>query len=251
MRPGAGDASKPQWISWRRHPVEHLFSTVPIERDLKHQNYLRNKKYIAYWETRPHCPIPYERFENYQKVYLEIGAGSGDFGLEIAAREPDSLFVGVDRDRHRGKALVRRSDKSGLNNFAGLRGNIIPALTCGMPSNSLDKIFILYPCPFSKVAQRKNRWYFHPMMAHVVRCLKPGGVLVWASDQKPYIDEAQHVCSQFYDLETLVHGLLAPNPFNGFRLTRGRTKFENQFLREGQPCYELVVKKPSLTKDKC
>jgi tRNA G46 methylase TrmB len=115
----------------------------------------------------------------------------------------------------------------------------------GVPDARIDRTYILYPCPWPKTAHRRNRWYLHPIMPHLVRTLKPGGRLVWASDQEFYIDEARFVCESRYGLEVLAHGAISPNPYNDLEaFPGGRTKFERTFLEGGQPCYELVVRKP-------
>ena len=151
----------------------------------------------------------------------------------------------MERCRHRAKRLVSKSQRLGRSNFLGIRGNAIPAMLHSIPDNSLERIYILYPCPWVKNSQRKNRWYLHPMMPHLFRTLKKDGLLIWASDQKFYIDEARYVCETHYKTAILVHGEIAPNEFNDLaHFDGGRTKFESDFLGQGLPCYELVVRKP-------
>src|SRR5207245_2382784 len=107
-----------------------------------------------------------------------------------------------------------------------------------------ERVYLLYPCPWPKTAQRKNRWYLHPIMPHLVRILKKDGMLIWASDQKFYIDEARFVCEQRYGLEILIHGAIAPNSYNDLEhFPVGRSKFEQMFLSQGLPCYEVIARK--------
>ena len=222
-----------------------VFCPEQIDRDLKRKNADKNRKYIEYWQDRPLTRLPVDKIESFDQVFLEVGAGSGDFFLELSRHSADTLFIAVERDRMRGKSLVKRAERENRANFVGQRGNIIPNMTCGVPDESLDRIYLLYPCPWPKNSQRKNRWYFHPMMAHMVRALKPGGLLIWASDQSFYIDEAAFVCREIYDMNVLHHAELAPNPWNDLTLMpEGRTKFERNFLEEGQPCFEVIAEKP-------
>lgn len=189
--------------------------------------------------------IPKGLIEGRDKVWLEVGAGSGWFFTELAKRHPEAFLVAIERAKDRGKRLVRKTERSGLANVAGLRGNAIPTLINGVPTGSLERVYLLYPCPWPKMSQRRNRWYLHPVMPHLVRILKPGGLQIWASDQKFYIDEARYVLETVYGLRVLVHGPIAPNPYNGLEyFPDGRTKFERTFLSQGQPCYELIVSRP-------
>ena len=146
--------------------------------------------------------------------------------------------------RMRGKRLVKKAARSGLPNLAGFRGNAIPTLIHGIPSESVERVYLLYPCPWVRNSQRKNRWYVHPIMPHLVRILKKGGLLIWASDQKFYIDEAAFVSENIYKMKPLVCGPISLNPYNDLQdFPSGRTKFEQTFLRQGMPCYEAIVTK--------
>ncbi len=202
-----------------------------------------HQQYERYWETRS-SHIPRELFQSHPKVWLEVGAGTGWFFTELAKKNPDTYFVAVERERFRGQSLERKTARAALPNLSGFRGNAIPALVHEIPAESVERVYILYPCPWMKNSQRRNRWYLHPIMPHLSRILKPGGLIVWASDQKFYIDEAKFVCETFHGLETLAYGELAPNAYNSLDLfPEGRTKFERTFRAEGLPCHELVSRR--------
>lgn len=200
-------------------------------------------RYEAYWRERPPVLSP-ALFESSKPVWLEIGAGSGWFFVEMARLHGDKQLIAIERSKTRGVRLVRKAAKSGLDNLAAFRGNAIPALIHGIPDRSVDRVYILYPCPWQRNSQRKNRWYLHPIMRHLVRILRPKGTLVWASDQKFYIDEARLVCERHHGMKVHEHGPIEPNPYNSLDLfPGGRTKFERTFLAAGQPCYELVAER--------
>jgi tRNA G46 methylase TrmB len=187
--------------------------------------------------------IPLEYFLR-PHVALEVGGGTGWMFSSLAKQDSKTTYVSVERDRMRGNRLVRRMQRLGLPNFVGVRGNIVPNIIHRIPTECLDRIYFMYPCPFPKNSQSKNRWYLHPTMRHYVRTLKKDGLMIWTSDQKFYIDEARAVCEKIFHLEVLSHGHLQPNQWNhldGF--SAGRTKFEQHFFSTGHPCYELIVKK--------
>jgi len=213
-----------------------------LERDLSRTG----DRYESFQRNRRTDVISKDILENHPRIYLEIGAGTGWFFVAMAKQNPDLFFVAVERDRMRGNRLEYRAQREGLKNLAAFRGNVIPPLIHGIPSESLERIYILYPCPWPKTSQRKNRWYVHPVMPHIARILRPGGLLIWASDQKFYIDEAKYVCESKYALKTLSHGELKVNDLNDLdKFAGGRTKFEHYFLASGQPCYELISQKHS------
>lgn len=207
---------------------------------------IRRKQYSQfedYWKER--AAIPSELFQKGNRVWFEIGAGTGGFFSELSGLHPDVRFLAMERCRHRARALVKKSQRVGRENFVGLRGNAVPTMIHSVPTGALERIYILYPCPWPKNSHRKNRWYLHPIMPHILRALKPGGLIVWASDQKFYIDEARYVCEKHYQTEVLVHDEIKANEWNDLeKFNGGRTKFEADFLGQGLPCYELIVRKP-------
>jgi len=203
-------------------------------------------RYEDYWRERNHVPAGLFKAE---RLWLEIGAGSGAFLEAVARRYPEVRCIGIERSKDRGKTLEKRHRRLQLPNHFGIRGNAIPTLIHGVPTGSIERLFILYPCPWPKMGHRKQRWYLHPTMPHFLRVMKPGGVMVWASDAKFYIDEARFVLEDVYGLEILAHGPIAPNEFNELAPTlEGRSKFERTFLAAGLPCYEVVARvKPKMT----
>jgi len=218
------------------------FNASRIHWDLKHSK--KHEKYKTFFDARKAPQIP-ESFFKPQSVWLEIGAGTGQFFESLAQLHPEKNLVAIERDRMRGKRLARRTQESGLSNFLGIRGNAIAAAMTGLRPASLERIYILYPCPWPKNSQRKHRWHFHQTMPKWVDALEPEGLLILASDQKFYVEEAHYVWKEQYGLEVIHFGELSVNPLNGLGLfPDGRTKFERSFLASQQPCYELIVRKP-------
>lgn len=208
----------------------------------------RPEEYEKHFRDKPNHGLSPELFKSYPQVWMEVGAGSGAFATALGALYPQALGIAIERCRMRGTRLERRVERLGAGNVIGLRGNAVATFVRDVPDKSLDRIYILYPCPWPKNSQRKNRWYLHPIMPHLVRALKPGGWILWASDQEFYIREAKWICEQVYKLKTLAHGPLAPNPYNDFdKFPSGRSKFEAGFLSVGHTCHELIVQLPTET----
>ncbi|MCB0405034.1 MAG: hypothetical protein KDD51_09625 [Bdellovibrionales bacterium] len=206
---------------------------------------LINPKFEAQWARyTPRSPI-HHRWDPNRPLWLEVGAGTGGFFRQLAAENPQPTFLAIERDRHRGKTLESRAQKAGLDNFVGLRANAVPWVLHYVPEGALDRVYILYPCPWPKTSERKNRWYLHPFMEILLRKLRSGGHIIWASDQQFYIEEAAYTCDKKFSLRQIKKGELSPHPLNFLdRFESGRTKFEVDFLSKQQPCFELLVEKP-------
>ncbi|MEZ4749725.1 MAG: hypothetical protein R3B54_03590 [Bdellovibrionota bacterium] len=206
---------------------------------------LVNPRFESQWARyTPRNPIR-PTWDSSRPLYLEIGAGTGSFFRQLAVEQPENTFLAIERDRHRGKTLETRALRAGLDNFIGLRANAVPWVMHHIPDRALDRVYILYPCPWPKTSERKNRWYLHPFMEILLRKIRPGGHLIWASDQEFYIEEAAYTCDKKFSLRQLKKGVLTPHPLNFLdRFPSGRTKFESGFLSTQQPCFELLVEKP-------
>ncbi|MSP18002.1 MAG: hypothetical protein EXR74_00350 [Bdellovibrionales bacterium] len=242
MKLDVGNVTSHPLKSWSKIPTPAA-NLVQMQWDLENsvQSHIRNEQY---WNDKGHTPIPTTLFESHSNIWLEIGAGTGGYFLELAKTNPKSHFVAIERCRIRARRMIHKFEKSELPNLQGFRGNAVPALITGIPSESVERIYILYPCPWPKNAHRKNRWYLHVVMPHLVRILKPQGTLIWASDQEFYIREATFVSESKHRLKTLISGQITPNSFNHLEsFPEGRTSFEKKFLTSNQPCFELVSQK--------
>ncbi len=242
MKPDAEDVTNPRFRPWAKiaSPAANYSQT---HWDLKKRE-LAQPLGEKYWLDKGHTPIPSETFKPNTKIWLEIGAGTGGFFLELAKNHPDTQLIAIERCKIRSGRMIQKFVKSQLPNIQGFRGNAIPALITGIPSESLERIYILYPCPWPKNAHRKNRWYLHTVMPHMIRILKPGGLIIWASDQEFYIREATFVSESKYPLKTLYSGVISPNSWNALEsFPQGRSSFESKFFSRQQPCYELISQK--------
>lgn len=223
------------------------FNAARINWDLKNQS--SHQQFEDFFQDRRAPEIP-ECFLKPNSLWLEIGAGTGHFFESLARLHPEKNLVAIERDRMRGKRLARRTQESGLSNFLGIRGNAISAMMTSIPAETLERIYILYPCPWPKNSHRKHRWHFHPMMEKLVAALEEKGHLILASDQKFYVEEAHYICAKKYGLNIIKFGEISPHPLNALEFfPNGRSKFEQTFLAENQPCYELIAQKLTTTKD--
>jgi len=212
--------------------------------DLEKQFALDENAYEKFWKEIRKTVLPKAFLESPKKLWLEIGAGNGDFFAELAQLHSDKNFLAMERSKDRGNRLTKKASKLKLDNFVGLRANAIPAVMDEMPTEKVERVYILYPSPWPKNKQRRQRWYMHPMMKHMVRILEKGGMMVWCSDQEFYIQEAAYVCEEVFKLKILSHGVLKPNLWNDLeRFPKGRTRFEQTFIGCGESSYELVCMK--------
>ncbi|CAN5372960.1 tRNA (guanosine(46)-N7)-methyltransferase TrmB [soil metagenome] len=164
-------------------------------------------------------------------MVLEIGFGGGEHLAHQAALHPQIDFIGAEPFLNGVAKLLALIEANGLANIRIHDGDARDLLDV-LPAASLDRVYLLYPDPWPKARHNKRRFVSDETLREIHRVLKPGGLLMFASDIADYADWTErHVAA---------HG--------GFRLTgRDRfmppidwveTRYEAKAKREGQrPVY--------------
>ncbi len=119
------------------------------------------------------------------KVCVEIGFGSGRHILHRAARERDTLFVGVEIHVPSLYQLLKNINIHDLKNIWVV--NYDARLLMEMlPSNRLDAIFVHFPVPWDKKPHR--RVISRSFLDEAMRVLRKGGLLQLRTDSDNYYE---------------------------------------------------------------
>ena len=114
---------------------------------------------------------------------LEIGAGTGLFSVELAARYPDKLFAAIDVKADRLQKGAYIALEKGLNNiyFIRARADQISDL---FALSTLVNIWVTFPDPFPK-KRAAGRRLTHPyFLRRYAQLLQPGGELLFKHDDR-------------------------------------------------------------------
>ena len=123
--------------------------------------------------------------ENKNKIYLEIGFGSGRHLLYQARNNPDTLIIGIEVYHPSIKQVNNLAKIEGLENIILLKFDARLALFL-LDNASVDKIFLHFPIPWEKSASR--RVVNSDFAKEASRVLKKGGTFELRSDDKFYTD---------------------------------------------------------------
>lgn len=149
-----------------------------------------------------------------EKVYLEIGFGSGDHLAGQALINPEIGFIGAE--------VFQNGVANLLTLITGIKeGNNLPekiellpnrvdnirvydddirVLFKRLPDNFLDKVFLLFPDPWPKTRHASRRFINKENLQEISRILKKGGIFRIATDHKVYKSWAlrqMHICPDF------------------------------------------------------
>lgn len=183
------------------------------------------------------APLPRPRIETLPPVLpvdLEIGCGAGLHPIQYCQRHPDRRLIAIEHTRQKFEKFEGRlAQHPPLPNLTPVHANAISWVVHHLPPRSVERCFLLYPNPNPKAGDRNKRWYAMPFMYFLVERLVPGGCLVLATNEPWYASEAEQFLTTTFGL-TLEEKSQA---------TEGRTHFERKFLRQGEPCTNLVFKR--------
>ena len=170
-------------------------------------------------------------------LVLEIGFGMGGATAEIAARQPEVDFLGVEVHTPGVGALLKLIDERGLENLRIVQHDAVEVLDQMIAPDSLAGIHIFFPDPWHKKKHNKRRLIQSAFVTRLVTRLVPGGYLHCATDWQPYAEQMLEVLSAEAALENTADGY-APRPDY-----RPLTKFENRGLKLGHGVWDLVFRR--------
>ena len=116
---------------------------------------------------------------------LEIGAGTGLFSVELAARYPDKLFAAIDVKADRLQKGAYIALERGLKNiyFIRARADQVGDL---FALSTLVNIWVTFPDPFPK-KRAAGRRLTHPyFLRRYAQLLQPGGELLFKHDDRDF-----------------------------------------------------------------
>ncbi len=184
----------------------------------------------------------HEQMKVFGKTYLELGSGSGMHLLELAARNPDVLCIGVEIRYKRAFRTGEKAERDGLKNVLVVRSDarLIPSL---FPKGSLDGVLVNYPDPWEKRRWRKNRLLNADFLKVIWELLTPTGFFRYKTDHHEYFDSTCKLLSPEAWRETKrTKDLLASEWF----VDNVPTEFEMLFRSQQLPLCMIEIAKVSV-----
>ena len=117
------------------------------------------------------------------ELRLEIGCGKGKFTVETAAREPEVLFLAVEKVK---EALVLAMEKAlamGLKNVFFLSEDAARLEEFFAPGEA-DLIYLNFCAPWPRSKHATRRLTYHTFLDKYSRVLRPGGELHFKTDNE-------------------------------------------------------------------
>lgn len=180
-----------------------------------------------------------------RELHVEIGCNGGHVVLEWAARNPKHAYIGID---WKFKQIYRGAEKAlkrGIENLLFLRANA-QRLQYMFAENEIDHLYLLFPDPWPRKGQQKNRFVNPKMLETVAGLVRPGGVFHIRTDHAGYfewIDKAVAETGQCWKVIGRSTDLYRNHPDPKSLMIPDVTLFERIFIRDGIPICSLELER--------
>ncbi|SDB93896.1 tRNA (guanine-N(7)-)-methyltransferase [Pelagirhabdus alkalitolerans] len=177
------------------------------------------------------------RFSQHQPIYLEIGAGKGQFITGMADQFPSINFVAIE--------LVKSIIVSALDKVVESKPDNVQLINTDAKDlrsffgeGEVDRIYLNFSDPWPKNKHEKRRLTYHTFLEQYKEVLKEGGDVILKTDNRHLFEYSLTSFSQFgmvLDEVTLdLHELEDP--------TNVMTEYEEKFSSRGQPIYRVQAR---------
>jgi tRNA (guanine-N7-)-methyltransferase len=170
---------------------------------------------------------------------LEIGFGMGQSLVEMAVATPEKNFVGIEVHRPGVGRLLHSMVDADVDNIRVYCHDAVEVLDDCIADDSLDTVQIFFPDPWHKKRHHKRRLIQPEFVAHLVRKLKPGGILHLATDWENYAQQMMEVLTG----ESALVNIAPSGEFASRPEHRPLTKFEARGERLGHGVWDLLFSK--------
>lgn len=189
---------------------------------------IRNTEKKGHWLTMP-----------YTSLCLEIGMGMGDFLVGNAVRNPETLYIGFEKDETCVAKAIRKATEADIDNLWIINDDATK-LPEYFEDKEVDVIYLQFSDPWPKKAHYKRRLTYTSFIELYEKVLKDGGEIVFKTDNQGLYEFSlvSFAESSFKLIECSV---------DYHRVPREEicTEYESKFIAEGKPIYYARFRKRS------
>jgi tRNA (guanine-N7-)-methyltransferase len=158
----------------------------PLVPDIKQKYLLDWDPIELHWVTHafPFLTSP-ALFGNDHSLEVEIGAGSGEYLCYLAARDPQTNFLGIEVSRRAAHMAVLVAADADLNNVRILRADF-KLLARVMAPQSWRAVYLHFPDPPHNREDAKHAIFDQTFLDGMATVLVPGGQLSVVSDKTDF-----------------------------------------------------------------
>lgn len=175
-------------------------------------------------------------FKN-KPLRMEIGSGKGDFIVTMAKKNPNINYLAVEKVRTVAGMMAKKIVEEEIPNVK-VFANDIYFIFDEIGDNSVDEIYLNFVDPWPKKRHEKRRLTYINFLNHYYRILKPGGKLIFKSDNDGLFEFSNEELKK-----TKFKILLSEDKYDFDESNDAMTEYETKFRNKGQNIHRIIVKK--------
>ncbi len=180
-----------------------------------------------------------EIFGRSAPLYVELGTGKGGFISQIAAREPEHSFLGIEVQQDVLYRAAQRVSEADLKNVRLLVFDI-HSLEDILAPGEADGIYINFCDPWPKARHAKRRLTHRAFLEKYRHVLRPGGLLFFKTDNPGlFAFSLEEFAAAGLKAEDVSYDLHAENLPDNIE-----TEYEKKFSEFGEKIHRCVVRFP-------
>lgn len=172
-----------------------------------------------------------------RELYVELGTGKGDFITQIAERNPQINFVGLEVEATVVLAAARKVREKNLSN---VRLIVFDVINIGeiFSEHEVDRLYINFCDPWPKKRHAKRRLTHVRFLELYKKILKPDGEIYFKTDNRGLFDfSLEQFAEAGFSVRDVTNDLHAAEPPDNIR-----TEYENKFSAAGVPINFCVAR---------
>lgn len=171
-----------------------------------------------------------------RELHVELGTGKGDFICQLAEKNPDKNFLGLEVEKEVVLKAARKIQEKNLKNVRLVIFDI-NRISEIFAENEIDRIYINFCDPWPKKKHAKRRLTHLNFLEMYRKILKNDGEIHFKTDNRDLFDfslqQFQIAGLKIHDLTFDLHSNEPPENI--------RTEYENKFSSQGVPINRCVV----------
>lgn len=178
-----------------------------------------------------------EFFENDNPIHIEIGMGKGKFIMELAKRNPEINYVGIEKFSSVLVRALQKMEQKQLPNLVFIRMDA-EDIEEVFEKEEVGQVYLNFSDPWPKDRHAKRRLTSTRFLARYENILKKDGKVIFKTDNRELFDfsleqakEAEWVLENYtYDLHN-----------SEYKEGNIMTEYEEKFSKEGKPINRMVI----------
>ena len=181
-----------------------------------------------------------EYFKNDNPIVLEVACGKGEYAVNLAKRNPDINYIGIDYKGARIWRGAKTAFENGYKNVAFLRIQIDWIEHC-FAKDEISEIWTTFPDPHPRNSRSRRRLTSPNFLNKFNNILKADGIIHLKTDNEGLFDYTLDVIKESGH-KLLEHTRDVYRSELENEVTSIQTFYEKIFLSQGMPIYYLKFK---------